>query len=36
MEWALKDLPGVHDILEYGTRLNSILPKYDDVRRLYL
>jgi hypothetical protein len=31
MEWALEDLPGVHDILEYETRLNYILPKYDDV-----
>jgi hypothetical protein len=31
MEWALNDLPGVHDIVEYETRLNYILPKYDDV-----
>lgn len=31
MEWALDDLPGVHDIVEYETRLNRILPKYDDV-----
>ena len=31
MEWALKELPGVHDIVEYETRLNDILPKYDDV-----
>jgi MEDS: MEthanogen/methylotroph, DcmR Sensory domain len=31
MEWALEDLPGVHDIVEYETRLNYILPKYDDV-----
>jgi hypothetical protein len=31
MEWALEDLPGVHDIVEYETRLNHILPKYDDV-----
>lgn len=31
MEWALKELPGVHDIVEYETRLNNILPKYDDV-----
>ena len=25
MEWALEDLPGVHDIVEYETRLNYIL-----------
>ncbi len=31
MEWALEDLPGVHDIVEYETRLNYILPKHDDV-----
>lgn len=31
MEWALDDLPGVHDIVEYETRLNQILPNYDDV-----
>ena len=31
MEWALEDLPSVHDIVEYETRLNYILPKYDDV-----
>ena len=31
MEWALDDLPGVHDIVEYETRLNHFLPKYDDV-----
>jgi hypothetical protein len=31
MEWALQDLPGVHDIVEYETRLNHVLPKYDDV-----
>jgi hypothetical protein len=31
MEWALQDLPGVHDIVEYETRLNHILPNYDDV-----
>ena len=30
MEWALEDLPGVHDLLEYETRLNYVLPKYDD------
>jgi hypothetical protein len=30
MEWALKDRPGVQDILEYESRLNYILPRYDD------
>ena len=30
MEWALTGMPGVHDIVEYETRLNYILPRYDD------
>lgn len=30
MEWALEDRPGVDDIVEYETRLNFILPRYDD------
>ena len=30
MEWALEDRPGVDDLLEYETRLNYVLPKYDD------
>jgi KaiC/GvpD/RAD55 family RecA-like ATPase len=30
MEWALEDRPGVADIVEYETRLNYVLPKYDD------
>lgn len=30
MEWALEDRPGVKDIVEYETRLNFVLPKYDD------
>src|ERR1044071_3551710 len=30
MEWALEDLPGVHDIVEYETRLNHVLPEYRD------
>jgi hypothetical protein len=30
MEWALQDRPGVEDLLEYETRLNYILPRYDD------
>lgn len=31
MEWALEDLPGVHDIVEYETRLNKFLPSYNDI-----
>jgi hypothetical protein len=31
MEWALQDFPGVHDILEYESRVNYVLPKYDTV-----
>jgi hypothetical protein len=30
MEWALEDRPGVDDIVEYETRLNYVLPKFDD------
>jgi hypothetical protein len=30
MEWALEDRPGVEDIVEYETRLNYILPNYND------
>jgi CheY-like chemotaxis protein len=29
MEWALLDKPGVADLVEYETRLNYMLPKYD-------
>src|SRR6266478_5984883 len=31
MEWALLDKPGVDNLVEYETRLNYVLPKYDDV-----
>ena len=31
MEWALLDKPGVGDLLEYETRLNYLIPKYDDI-----
>jgi FixJ family two-component response regulator len=31
MEWALLDYPGVDDLLEYETRVNYVLPKYDDL-----
>ena len=30
MEWALEERPGVDEIVEYETRLNYVLPKYDD------
>ena len=30
MEWALEDKPGVTDLVEYESRLNYILPKYQD------
>ena len=30
MEWALQNRPGVEEIVEYETRLNYVLPKYDD------
>lgn len=29
MEWALRDLPGVEDLLEYETRVNRMLSKHD-------
>jgi len=29
MGWALGDFPGAHDIVEYESRLNYVLPKYD-------
>jgi DcmR-like sensory protein len=30
MEWAVLDKAGVDDLLEYETRLNYFLPKYED------
>ena len=30
MEWALETLPGVTDIVEYETKLNYVLPEYQD------
>jgi hypothetical protein len=30
MEWALESLAGVEDLVEFETRVNYILPKYDD------
>jgi hypothetical protein len=29
MEWALLDLSGVEDLVEYETRVNYLIPKYD-------
>jgi hypothetical protein len=31
MEWALESLPGVEDLVEYETRLNHLMAKFDDV-----
>jgi hypothetical protein len=30
MDWALEDRPGVDDLVEYETRLNYLLPRYQD------
>ena len=30
MGWAVEDLPGVADLVEYEARLNYILPRYSD------
>jgi MEDS: MEthanogen/methylotroph, DcmR Sensory domain len=30
MEWALVDMPGVDHLIEFETRVNYIVPKYDD------
>jgi hypothetical protein len=30
MEWALEDLPGVSDLIEFEMRVNYVIPKYDD------
>lgn len=31
MEWALVDLPGVEDLIEFETRVNYVVPKYDGI-----
>jgi hypothetical protein len=31
MEWALVDLPGVEDLIEFETRINYVVPKYHDI-----
>ncbi len=30
MEWALTGLPGTEDLMEYETRVNYVIPKYED------
>jgi hypothetical protein len=30
MEWALADLPGVEDLMEFETRINYVVPEYED------
>jgi hypothetical protein len=30
MEWALEDMPGVKDLVEYESRLNYVVSKYQD------
>ncbi len=30
MEWALSGLPGTEDLMEYETRVNYVIPKYED------
>jgi hypothetical protein len=30
MEWALVDLPGIGDMIEFEARVNYVVPKYDD------
>jgi hypothetical protein len=29
MEWALADMPGIDDMMEFETRVNYVVPKYD-------
>lgn len=30
MEWALTDLPGTENLMAYETRVNYVIPKYED------
>jgi MEDS: MEthanogen/methylotroph, DcmR Sensory domain len=30
MEWALEDLPGVEDLIEFESQVSYVVPKYDD------
>lgn len=29
MEWALVDMPGIEDMIEFETRVNYVVPRYD-------
>jgi hypothetical protein len=29
MEWALVDMPGINEMMEFETRVNYVVPKYD-------
>jgi hypothetical protein len=31
MEWALVDMPGIDEMMEFETRVNTVVPRYDDV-----
>ena len=31
MEWALVDMPGIDDMIEFETRVNGVVPKYEDL-----
>jgi MEDS: MEthanogen/methylotroph, DcmR Sensory domain len=31
MEWALVDLPGVENLIEFETRVNYVVPRYNDI-----
>jgi hypothetical protein len=31
MDWAVGEFPGVEDLVEYETRINDFLPRYDDL-----
>src|SRR3954447_11531763 len=31
MEWALGEFPGVEELVEYETRINDFMPRYDDL-----
>ena len=30
MEWAIVDLPGVEDLIEFESRVNYVVPKYEN------
>jgi MEDS: MEthanogen/methylotroph, DcmR Sensory domain len=30
MEWALVDMPGIEEMMEFESRVNYVVPKYDD------